>query len=176
VEARSCIITAVVVVSLAATAARAPAAARAGAGSDPAIVVECEVISAAGLPEVSSLERVYALDEIGASGLLLDPAAKAAWEAILGPLREESWLAELNGPSPTNRFVNVAGRAFLLASPCKSHDCYDNNVVLLYCATDGAMYGELYRSGQVTLLGAPSPELARELHRLWREEFRQGQP
>lgn len=161
---------------LLAAAARAPAVVRAGAADDPAIVVECEVMSAAGLPEVSSLERVYALDELGASGLQLDPAAKTAWEAILGSLREETWLTELDGPSPLNRFVTVAGRSFLLAVACKNHDCHDNSVVILYDPVDGAMYGHVHRHDQVTLLGGPPPSLVPELQRLWREEFRREEP
>lgn len=143
----------------------------AGAG-----VADCDVPAAEALSTPPSPDRGYGLDEVGASGLLLDAAAKAAYDAVLGPLREESWLAELDGPSPLNRLVRIAGRSFLLVSACMNHDCYDNNVVLLYAAADSAIYGEVHRSGRVTLLGAPPPDLERELHRLWREEFRQGQP
>lgn len=135
------------------------------------------VVADGGIPaDAPGGAPAYALHELGAAGLLLDPAAKAAYAAILGPLRDEPWLAELDGPSPTNQLIDIAGRSFLLASACKNHDCYDNSVVLLYDALDGVMYGEVRRSGQVTLLGGPPPALVPELHRLWREEFRQGEP
>ncbi len=117
-----------------------------------------------------------ALDEVGASGLLLDAAARETYEAVLGPLREEPWLAELDGPSPENRWLDLDGRRYLLVEACKNHDCYDNSVVLLYAAADGVMYGKVYQSGRSTLLGRPPPALARELERLWQEEFRQQQP
>lgn len=142
----------------------------------PAIPGNCEGIAAPAPPEAPAPERAYALHELGASGLLLDRAAKAAWEEVLGPLRAEPWLAELDGPSPQNRIVAIDGRPFLLASACMNHDCYENSVVVLYDAAAGAMYGEVYSAGEVTLLGAPPPSLQPELHRLWREEFRQGEP
>lgn len=119
---------------------------------------------------------VPALDEVGASGILLDAAARDAYEAALGPLREEPWLADLDGPSPENRWIDLDGRRYLLAEACKNHDCYDNNVVLLYDAGKRTMYGLVYRSGFTTRLGQPPPALALELERLWREEFRQEQP
>ena len=118
-------------------------------------------------------ERPYTLDELSASGLLNDDAARAAYYAVLGALRDEPWLADLDGPSPQNRMVDVAGGKYLLACACKNHDCYDNSVVLLYAAAEGEMFGMVYQSGDSTLLGTPPPALARELPRLWQEEFRQ---
>lgn len=117
-----------------------------------------------------------ALDEVGASGLLLEAAAREAYLAVLGPLRDEPWLADLDGPSPENRWIDLDGRRYLLAEACKNHDCYDNNVVLLYAPGDGILFGLVYRSGSQTWLGRPPPTMARELERLWKEEFRQEQP
>lgn len=118
-------------------------------------------------------ERAYAMDELSAAGLLRDAAARAAYYGVLGPLQDQSWLADLDGPSPLNRMVDIAGRTYLLACACKNHDCYDNSVVLLYAAAEGTMYGMVYQSGDSILLGSPPPALARDLERLWREEFRQ---
>jgi hypothetical protein len=116
--------------------------------------------------------RTYALHELGAAGILLDPAARSAYEWSLGPLRREPWLAKLDGPSPQNVLITVAGTEYLLASACKTHDCADNNIVLLYSAARGVLYGKVYQSGEATLVGAPSPAMAKELDRLWREQFR----
>lgn len=150
--------------------------ASAGAADDPAAWADCDAVTAFAPPEAPDVERAYELHEIGASGLLLDPATKAAWVAILGSLRGEPWLAELDGPSPTNRRVDIGGRTFLLAAACKDHDCYDNSVVVLYDPLAGAFHGEVHRNDQVTLLGEPPPLVATELQRLWREEFRPGDP
>lgn len=118
------------------------------------------------------LPRKYALTELSASGILDDPQARAAYHRALGPLVKERWLAELNGPSPLNKQVRVAGADYLLASACKNHDCAANNLVLLYSAERGTAYGKVLRRGRASFIGAPPPALARELDRLWREAWR----
>lgn len=120
--------------------------------------------------------RTYALTELSAQGLLLDPKAKAAYYKSLGPLVEEDWLAELDGPSSENTKVMIAGTEYVRAYACKNHDCYDNNTVLLYSAYQNAVYGKVYQRGKSTLIGAPSPVVAKELKRLWRELFRSNPP
>lgn len=116
--------------------------------------------------------RVYELHELSASGILMDPKANAAYDKALGPLGLDSWLADLDGPSAQNRLVTVDGEDYLLASACKNHDCAEHNVVLLYSAAQGLMYGMIYQSGRSTLIGEPSPVLALALERSWRERFR----
>ncbi len=74
----------------------------------------------------------YALTELSASGLLYNPKAKATYHKALGPLSKEPWLAKLDGPSSENKPVKVAGADYVLVSTCKNHDCFENNVVLLY--------------------------------------------
>jgi hypothetical protein len=122
----------------------------------------------------ASPTRSYALYELSAPGLLLDPEAKAAYDAALGPLLQESWLADLDGPSPESQLVAIAGTEYLLASACKNHDCADNNIVLLYSAARGVVYGKVYQSGKSTLVGAPPPAVAKELDRFWWEQFRKN--
>lgn len=113
----------------------------------------------------------YALTELGASGLLYDPKAKAAYYKALGPLSKEPWLAKLDGPSPQNKALKVAGGDYVLVSVCKNHDCSDNNVVLLYAAPD-TVYGKVVQRGKSTLIGAPPPAVATELEKLWKSEWR----
>jgi hypothetical protein len=116
--------------------------------------------------------RAYAMTELSAAGILLDPKAKSAYYKALGPLRRESWLAELDGPSPENKLVTVAGAEYVSAYACKNHDCYDNNTVFLYSAGQNLVYGKVYQRGKSTLIGAPPPAVASGLERLWRAYFR----
>jgi hypothetical protein len=114
----------------------------------------------------------YALTELSASGLLYNVKAKETYYKALGPLSKEPWLAKLDGPSSENKLLKVAGADYVLVSTCKNHDCYENNVVLLYSGPQDVVYGKVYQRGKSTLIGAPSPAVAAELERLWKSEFR----
>ncbi len=119
-------------------------------------------------------QRRYAMHELSAAGLLLDPRAKAAYYKALGPLVREPWLARLDGPSPQNRLVRLANTDFILAGACKNHDCADHNTVLLYSAAQNVVYGRVFQRGRSILIGAPPPAVATELERLWKSEWRQN--
>jgi hypothetical protein len=114
----------------------------------------------------------YALDELGASGLLYNAKAKATYYKALGPLSKEPWLAKLDGPSPQNKKVKAASADYVLLSACKNHDCFENNVVLLYSGAQDVVYGKVYQRGKSTLLGTPPPAVVAELEKLWKTEFR----
>jgi len=113
----------------------------------------------------------YALTDLSADGLLYDPKAKAAYYKALGPLTKQPWLARLDGPSPQNKAVKVAGSDFVLLAACKNHDCADFNTVLLWSAPD-VIYGKVYQRGTSTLIGAPPPAVAAELDKIWKQEWR----
>ena len=117
----------------------------------------------------------YTLTELSASGLLFNPKAKATYYKALGPLSKEPWLAKLEGPSSENKAVKVAGADYVLVSTCKNHDCFENNVVLLYSGPQDVVYGKVYQRGKSTLIGSPPPAIASELERLWKTEFRKQQ-
>lgn len=125
-------------------------------------------------PEVP--RRNYELHELSAPGILMYPGARAAYYKALGPLIEEAWLAELDGPSSENSYEIVAGAEYLRAYCCMNHDCYENNVVFLYSARQNLVYGKVYQSGKSTLIGEPPPEVAKDLERLWQELFRSTPP
>ena len=125
---------------------------------------------------VSTAPRSYELHELSAPGILMDPGARAAYYKSLGPLVNENWLAELDGPSPQNRKLTIDGVEYVLASACRNHDCYDYSTTLLYSATMNVVFGKIYQRGKSTLIGAPPPAVAEELKRLWREQFRQDPP
>jgi hypothetical protein len=116
----------------------------------------------------------YTLDQLSASGLLLDPKAKAAYYRALGPLTGVPWLAELDGPSPQNSKVTVQGKEYILAGACKNHDCADNNVLILYHEPLGIVYGKIFSGRRNMLIGHPPMLVAIEIERLWRKQWRQG--
>lgn len=104
--------------------------------------------------------------------LLRDPKFKTPYLKALGPLASEKWLSTLTGPAPQVKKVQAAGAEYQLASVCKPHDCAEHNTVLLYDAAQGVVVGKVYQAGRSTLIGNPPPALARDLERLWVEEWR----
>ena len=128
--------------------------------------------AAQGKADPNKTFKGYALEELSASGLLYDPKAKASYYKALGPLSKEPWLAKLDGPSPQNKKVKVAGADYILVSACKNHDCADNNTALLYSGVQDLVYGKVYQRGKSTLIGSPPPAVAAELEKLWKSEWR----
>jgi hypothetical protein len=118
--------------------------------------------------------RKYELHELDAGGVMLDPKLKAAYLKALGPLARESWLARLDGPSPQNQRIKVAGVDFVKIASCKNHDCFDHNAVFLYSADQNLVNGIVHQRGRNTLVGQPAPAVAAELPRLWQREFRES--
>ena len=104
--------------------------------------------------------------------LLRNPKFKAAYLAALGPKSKEKWLATMTN-SGLVRSETVAGTSYQVATPCKPHDCADNNLLLLYSPTRGVVYGHLYEKGKVTTLGNPDVATGAELQTMWKKEFRQ---
>jgi len=137
-----------------ATAAAAGAAASAGTGNSAKIF------------------KGYALTELSAAGLLYNGRAKEIYYKALGPLVKESWLAKLDGPSSEGQAMKVANDDYVMLYTCKNHDCYDNNVVLLWSGIQNVVYGKVYQNGKSTLIGNPSPAVAAELEKLWKKQFR----
>lgn len=115
----------------------------------------------------------YSLDELSAAGLLYDPKAKATYAKALGPLSKEPWLARLDGPSPQNKRIKVAGADYFLVSVCKNKDCENYSTVLLYSQAQDLVYGKVHQKGKSTLIGDPPPAVAAELEKLWKSEWRQ---
>ena len=103
---------------------------------------------------------------------MLDSKVKAAYYKALGNLKSEAWLAKLDGPSPQNKRVKVAGADYVLVSSCKNRDCGENNAVFLYSPAQDVMYGKVNQRGKSTLVGSPPPAVATELERLWKTEWR----
>ena len=139
------------------TAAAAPAAApAAGAAS-------------AGTGNSAKIFKGYALTELSAAGLLYNAKAKEIYYKALGPLVKEPWLAKLDGPSSEGQAMKVATDDYVMLYTCKNHDCYDNNVVLLWSGIQNVVYGKVNQKGKSTLIGNPPPAVAVELEKLWKK-------
>ncbi|MDM0114663.1 Ivy family c-type lysozyme inhibitor [Variovorax sp. J22R133] len=105
--------------------------------------------------------------------VVASPKFGAAWRKALGADAREPWLAQMNGPAPPPRWVNVAGARYAFNGFCKAHDCYDNSAVQLYAPDSGQIFGFVHRVNRDTLVGNPPPAVAAELQRLWKAEWRQ---
>ena len=114
----------------------------------------------------------YALTELSAAGLLYNAKAKEIYQKALGPLAKEPWLAKLDGPSSEGLAMKIADADYVMLYTCKNHDCYENNVVLLWSGVQNVVYGKTYQKGKSTLLGDPPPAVVAELEKLWKKQFR----
>lgn len=111
-------------------------------------------------------------DPMDAAGMLTVPKFKAAYRKALGTRAKTPWLAKLDGPSPQARKVTVAGNEYLLLASCKNHECDENNLVLLWSAPRGIVYGMIHEGGKSAHIGRPPAAVAKELGGLWRAEWR----
>lgn len=137
----------------------------------------CAAAAAAGAqaaadPNAQKIFKGYALTELSAAGLLYNAKAKQAYYEALGPLVKEPWLAKLDGPSSEGQAMRVAGGDYVMLYTCKNHDCYDNNVVLLWSGAQNVVLGYVNQRGKATLIGNPSRAVAAELEKLWKKQFR----
>jgi hypothetical protein len=99
----------------------------------------------------------------------------SAYRGALGALAREPWLAEVAGFSETPESrQRIAGADYRVEKVCKPHDCYDNNMIVLYSPSTGAVYGKVLVKLRPTFIGNPRPEMQRLLERLWRAEWRQN--
>ena len=128
--------------------------------------------ASAGVGNSAKIFNGYALTELSASGLLYNAKAKEIYYKALGPLVKESWLAKLDGPSSEGQAMKVATDDYVMLYTCKNHDCYDNNVVLLWSGIQNVVYGKVNQKGKSTLIGNPPPAVAGELEKLWKKHFR----
>ncbi|HPU53874.1 MAG TPA: Ivy family c-type lysozyme inhibitor [Burkholderiaceae bacterium] len=113
-----------------------------------------------------------AASPVTTADLLKDPKFKSAYRAALGSEAAQKWLIGMTNSGQVYEVI-LAGETFQVATPCKPHDCADNNLLLLYSPAKGLVYGHLHQQGRATLLGAPGTAMRLELQRLWRKEFRQ---
>jgi hypothetical protein len=119
-----------------------------------------------------ALAAAGAAAQTGPDELLKSPKFKAAYLAALGPKAKDKWLATLSNSALVDT-KTVAGESYQVATPCKPHDCADNNLLLLYSPARNVVYGHLYEKGKVTALGSPPPALGAEMQKMWTREFRQ---
>ena len=121
---------------------------------------------------VFSLLASLASAEPYAWDLLKDAKFNKAYKAALGPKVKEPWLAELSGPSEEGKKVKIGGKEYLFVHSCKPHACDTHNLVLLYLAESGAVYGKISEDHKLTSIGKPPADVAAELDKLYTKQFR----
>ncbi len=100
-----------------------------------------------------------------------DPSFKRAYLRALGQKVVERWLTSFDGPAPPPRLQTVLGARYVVTAFCKSHDCAENNALVLYAVEKQQLFGLLQQRGRKTLLGAPPADMAVELERIWAKEY-----
>jgi len=113
-----------------------------------------------------------AQEMMGTDVLLKDARFRAGFAAALGASAKERWIAALSNSGPVIE-VRADGETWLQATPCKPHDCAENNLLLLYSRTSGDVTGVLHAKGRHAPVGSPSPALAAAMEKMWKKEFRQ---
>jgi hypothetical protein len=136
---------------------------------------DCDAASRAPLPKPVTQAAPVNPDSVVSWDFVRDKKFKNLYHKTLGSKVRLDWLATLEGPAPPVKVITVAGSEYRLLSVCKDHDCGDNNTVILYSPASKTVYGKIYESGKTTLIGKPSTEVAAELDRLWKSEWRQQQ-
>lgn len=134
---------------------------------------DCDVSVRTSLPQPAQAASPDP-DSVAGWDHVRDKTFKAIHHKALGAKAREPWIRALDGPSPGARTVTAAGAEYRMLAVCKPHDCGDNNLVLLYSPARRLVYGTIHERGKTTLIGKPPPEVAAELERLWKAEWRQG--
>ncbi len=99
---------------------------------------------------------------------------KRSYLQSLGTLAKQYWLTNFEIPWMPDQPIKVGGVDYLLGRQCKPHDCYDNNMVVIYSQTENIVYGKANIANRPSYFGAPPPAMQRELDRRWLSEFRQN--
>lgn len=123
-------------------------------------------------PNRNALPGAPVPQRLGPPDMLKDAKFKAAYFKAIGPLSRERWLARLDGPAPEVKPIKALGGNYQLVSACKPHDCAENNVIVLWDAASGTLYGKVQQAGRSTLLGNPPSRGLPEIERIWKSEWR----
>lgn len=121
---------------------------------------------------ILSLLASSAFAEPFAWDLLKDAKFNKAYKAALGPKAKEPWLAEIPGPSEEGKKIKIGGKEYLFVHSCKPHACDTHNLVVLYSAEAGSVYGKIGEDQKATVIGKPPAAVAAELDKLYGKQFR----
>jgi len=88
------------------------------------------------------------------------PPFSTAYRALLRRNKlKDSWLTHFNGPASPVRRVGINGAEYLHVDGCKAHACDTNNITVLYCEKEKAIYARLTQNGESFWLGDPPDEI-----------------
>ncbi|MCB4770999.1 inhibitor of vertebrate lysozyme family protein [Ancylobacter sp. Lp-2] len=125
-------------------------------------------------PPTMRASAATGVDQFADIGAMTDPGFKAAYLKALGPLaRTEGWLVDMQGPGE-QKIETLAGGRYLLVATCKTHDCGDNAMLVLYRPEAGELFGLVSVKRMKKPLGTVPPALRPELMRLWKAEWPAG--
>jgi hypothetical protein len=151
----------------------------AGDAIDPSIAFKMKFFACDGAGKKATTAAVKPVpapppseDQMDAAWMLTVPKFKAAYLKALGARAKTPWLAKLDGPNTQAKKVTVAGKEYLLFASCKAHECDENNLVLLWSAPRGIVYGMIHQEGKSVQIGGPPPAVAKELGAQWRAVWR----
>jgi inhibitor of lysozyme (Ivy) len=87
-----------------------------------------------------------------------------AWNAMLAGATVPPWVKNyaksFDGPANPSKDIAVGGETYTLAWVCKTHDCGDNQVYVLFAPGARQAWGLLLSPGDKrTWLGAPDPAI-----------------
>ena len=105
---------------------------------------------------------------------LKKPAYCASWDALFRGKQVDSWLARYSrtkdGPAAPSKTVIVRGVAYQANFVCKTHDCGDNNFIVLFAPSGQKAWGLLLtQNTKQRFFGNPDPEMQDALIKATRE-------
>ena len=86
--------------------------------------------------------------------LLKNKDFRTAYYKILGT-KNDKWL-RLKGPGIMSKHVVINQQSFVMTDSCKTHECGEFNIVILYEPDRKISYGLLREDGKLSFLGEPS--------------------
>ena len=101
--------------------------------------------------------------------LLAKPTYHKSWNALfLGETNVDYWIAQYsktkNGPAGPGKKVNLGNIEYQINNVCKTHDCGDNQLYVLFAPNGAKAWGFLLKNGeQERFFGNPDDEKKKAL-------------
>jgi len=103
--------------------------------------------------------------------LLHRPQYRRAYNAMLGTSPSvPKWIARYSktgdGPSQPAQDLKVDGDTYLLADVCKTHDCDDHKLQVIFAPDGQQAWGRTLENGSMTWISYPSPGVRKAVERI----------
>jgi hypothetical protein len=122
-------------------------------------------VGSAFLPAIASAADTYLFD------LLRRPQYRRSYNTMLSTApATPKWVAyyskTLDGPSQPAQNLKVDGDTYLLADVCKTHDCDDHKLQVVFAPDGRQAWGRTLENGSTTWIGSPSPGVRKAVERI----------